>query len=121
MDREVGVRREVLAQQSVNILVGAALPGLAGVSEEHAVGEEGCDLVLAGHFSALVPGQSPPDFLRQDRHRGDERCVDFSCGVPAGEVEEDGVAALAVDQSADRRPGARADDQGAFRSMSPVR
>ena len=55
--------RESLPQQSVHVFVGSALPGLAGVGKEHAVGEEGRDFLMAGHFGALVPGQSPPEFL----------------------------------------------------------
>ena len=39
--------------------------------------------------------------------------------MPAGEVEEDGVAALAVDQGADRRAGARADDEVSFPVSEP--
>ena len=57
VERQVGAFGEVLAQQAVGVLVGAALPGAVWVAEvDRQPGGFG-DLGVQGHFAALVPGQ----------------------------------------------------------------
>ena len=53
---QVGAFREVLPQKPVRVLVGAALPGTAGVAEVDRGTGGGSDVEMAGHFGALVPG-----------------------------------------------------------------
>jgi hypothetical protein len=54
---EVGAFGEVLAERSVGVLVGSALPGRVWITEvDGQVGGEG-DLGVAGEFGAPVPGQ----------------------------------------------------------------
>src|SRR5207245_2886012 len=65
VDAEAGALGEVLAQESVGVLVRAALPGPASVGEEDAFAQQVCDLVVAGHLRALVPGQGLADRRRQ--------------------------------------------------------
>ena len=73
MDAEVAVFPEVLPKQSVHVFVGSALPWFARVGKEHAVVKERCDLVMAGHFGALIPGQRPPQVWGQLRHHSRQR------------------------------------------------
>jgi hypothetical protein len=47
---QVAALGEVLAQQAIGVLVGAALPGLAGVGEEHALVELLGNVVVNGHL-----------------------------------------------------------------------
>ena len=49
---QVGALREVLAQKTVGVLVGAALPGTVGVAEVH--------LKVGGQRQALVVGDTAP-------------------------------------------------------------
>lgn len=63
VDAQVAVFPKVLPQQSVRVLVGSPLPWFARVGEEHAVVEEGGNLVVVSHFGALVPGQCAPQML----------------------------------------------------------
>ncbi len=48
---------QVLADQSVGVLAGAALPGAVRVTEVHHHTRVGCQLSVARHFLALVVGQ----------------------------------------------------------------
>ena len=53
---EVGAFGQVLAQQAVGVLVGAALPGGMGVAEvDRDAGGDG-EVGVVGHFLALIPG-----------------------------------------------------------------
>ena len=54
---EVGALGEVLAQQSVGVLVHAALPGAVGIREEHVKARVDLQLGVLGEFLAAVPGQ----------------------------------------------------------------
>jgi len=63
--REVGSSREVLPQQTVGVLVAAALPRTAWVAEvDLHVGRDGEGFVRR-HFVAAVPGQGAAQFGRQ--------------------------------------------------------
>src|SRR5215212_3104683 len=54
---EVDGAGEVLAQQPIGVLVGAPLPGAAGVTEVHGDAAGGGEALVRGHFAALVPGE----------------------------------------------------------------
>src|SRR5215475_544838 len=57
---QAGAFGEVLAEQPVGVLVGAALPGRVGVAEiDRDAGRDG-ESRVPGHLAALVPGQRPP-------------------------------------------------------------
>src|SRR3954447_7396936 len=66
---EVGASGEVLAQQPVGVLVRAALPRAAWITEVDLQTAVGPQLNVLGHLDALVPGQGPPQLLgkRSDR------------------------------------------------------
>src|SRR5258706_5398150 len=54
VDREVSALWQVLTQQPVSVLTGAALPGTVRIAEVHAHASGGAELLMAGHFLALV-------------------------------------------------------------------
>ncbi len=54
---EVGAVGEVLAQQAVGVLVGAALPWGLRVAEPDVEAGGYAELGVLGHLGALVPGQ----------------------------------------------------------------
>lgn len=57
MHRQVGAFREVLADESVRVLVGSSLPRAVRIAE---VDLEFCregDLFVSGEFGSLIPGQ----------------------------------------------------------------
>src|SRR5512132_1412683 len=58
VDREVCLPREVLTEQSVGVLVRAALPGASRVTEVHRdVGGDG-EAAVVGELHAPVPGEA---------------------------------------------------------------
>src|SRR5258708_9336409 len=54
VDREVSALWQVLTQQPVSVLTGAALPGTVRIAEVHAHASGGAELLMSGHF--LCPG-----------------------------------------------------------------
>ena len=61
---QVSAFRKVLAQKSVGVLVGAALPRTNGITEvDRGTGGRG-DVEMAGHLTALIPGD------RLEQHGG---------------------------------------------------
>src|SRR5260370_41984271 len=62
---EVGAFGEVLAQQAVGVLVGAALPGAGRGAEIDLEAGGHLDLEGVPHLLARVPGQRLPDEPRQ--------------------------------------------------------
>ena len=119
---EVCAFGEVLAQQAVGVLVGAALPGAVGVTEVDV--EVGIDsqLGVLGHLRALVPGQRAAQLLGQ---RGDRRGDGVAHGLGAvpgqgraildsghlavaghgGQVQQHREAGAALDEGADGLSG----------------
>ena len=65
---KVAALRKVLAEEPVGVLVGASLPGPTGIREEHSVGEEVGDLVVAGHLRSLIPGEAAAGTRREIGH-----------------------------------------------------
>src|SRR5258708_39744353 len=53
VDREVSALWQVLTQQPVSVLTGAALPGTVRIAEVHAHASGGAKFLMAGHFLAL--------------------------------------------------------------------
>jgi hypothetical protein len=127
---KVGAFREVLAQQSIGVLVRATLPRGMRVGEVD--GQPGLDgeLGVRGQFLAAVPGQRPTQLLRKlgdglgegTCHRdravaGQRRAVlrarDDAPAFFTGQVNEHREPSRALDQSADRR-ALESDDEVAF-------
>jgi hypothetical protein len=65
VDGRSSARWDVLAQQPVGVLVAAPQSAAGRRSEEHPVGDVDGDLIVLGHFGALVPGQHAPRGWRQ--------------------------------------------------------
>ena len=84
MSGEVGAFREVLSEQAVGVLVGAALPWTLRVAEVDGQVGVCAELSVLCHFGALVPGQRAAELLGQ---RGDRRSyrVSDGLGTMAGE------------------------------------
>src|SRR3984885_2023508 len=116
---EVGALREVLAQQTVGVLVGAALPWALWVAEvDLQAGVEPQPFVL-GHLGALVPGQRAAQLLGERRDRVGDRVTDRLGAAPCQgrtvldpravvarhrrEMQQHREPGRALDQSADRR------------------
>ena len=60
---EIGAFREVLAEQTVGVLVGATLPGTLGVAEVNIEIGVYSELSVLGHLGSLVPGQRLAELL----------------------------------------------------------
>src|SRR5215210_2937624 len=90
---EVGALGEVLAQEAVGVLVGAALPGRVRIAEEHLDAGVDADLLPVAHLGALVPGQRAAQRLGQRLHLGGERRRDVLGLVAVGQRHEHRVAA----------------------------
>jgi hypothetical protein len=73
---EVGSFREVLAQQPVGVLVGAALPRALRVAEVDLKAAVDPQLRVLAHLGALVPGQRPEKLLGERADRVDDRVAD---------------------------------------------
>src|SRR5262245_2510622 len=64
MCAKVGALRKVLAQQALDVFVGAAHPRTAWVGKEDPVAEQLGQFVVARHFRTLVPGQGESELCR---------------------------------------------------------
>lgn len=93
--RQVGALGQILAQQAVGIFIGAAFPGVVGMSEEDLQAEPAFELGRTGEFTAVVQrqavafrGRQSADGLPEtlgDRLGGTG--LDFSCDeVAAGAI-----------------------------------
>ena len=76
----VGAVGEVLAEEAVGVVVGAALPGTLGVAEVDVEVGVCAELCVLGHFGSLVPGQRAAELLGQG---GDRRSDGVSDGLGA--------------------------------------
>ena len=81
MSVEVGAFGEVLAEETVGVLVGSALPWTLGVAEVDVEVGVCAELGVLGHFDSLVPGQRAAELLGQG---GDRRSDSVSYGLGAG-------------------------------------
>src|SRR5207245_9504318 len=97
---QVGVFRQVLAQQAVRVLVRAALPGAARVAEvDLDLGGDG-ELGVVGHLQAAIPGQRAAQLLRQARDLPAERLGDRAA-ARAADRDQQHEAGVALDQRRD--------------------
>lgn len=118
---QVGALREVLPQQAVRVLVGAALPGAGGIAEvDRDVGGDS-GRAVSGHLAALVPGQGALQMRRQRLDGVCERGADLGGSVPGREVDQRQVAGAAFDQGGDGGPGHAANDQIALPGAGTAR
>ena len=84
MSVEVGAFGEVLAEQTVGVLVGSTLPWTLRVAEVDVEVGLCAELSMLSHFDSLVPGQRLPELLGQgDDRRSDS--VSYGLGAMAGE------------------------------------
>ena len=110
--RQVDAVRQVLAQQAVGVLVGAALPRAVRIAEvDLDVGCEG-EAAVVGKLLAPVPGQRPADVSGQLARLPDQR-RDDGRGLLVRDLGQDHVARLALDQRHDMA-AARSRDKIAF-------
>ena len=84
VEGQVGALGQVLAQQAVGVLVGAALPGRVRVAEVDVQAGGLGDLDVVGHLPALVPGQGQPQLLGQGGHLRDQCFLDRERAVASG-------------------------------------
>src|SRR5215212_5541498 len=127
---QVGALREVLPQQPVGVLVGAALPGAVRVAKVDLDPRVDLEARMLGHLGALIPGQRPSKLIRQSGDRARDRLA-HRLGSMAGEGrtvfhasllavtcharqgQEQGEARRALDQGVDCR-AAEAQDEVSF-------
>ena len=88
---------QILPQQAVGVLVGRALPGAVGVGEVDPQVQPLGQLLVAGHFLALVVGQGFAQARRQGAQAPRKACQD-RLGVGAIDFGQQDEAALALDQ-----------------------
>jgi threonine/homoserine efflux transporter RhtA len=68
--RQVCAFREILAEKTIGVLVGSALPGAMGVAELDRQSGVDAQLGMLGHLGALVPGQRAAQLSRVRRTAG---------------------------------------------------
>src|SRR3974390_2319890 len=73
MHAEIGAFWKILAQQSVGVLVGAALPWAVGIAEVDLDASIDLQACVLSHLSSLIPSQRPPQLLRQADDRSHNR------------------------------------------------
>jgi hypothetical protein len=84
MDAEVGAFWEVLAQQSIGILVGASLPRALRIAKVNLKASVDFQARMLSHFCALIPSQRSSKLLRQSGDRAGDGLADCASSV-AGE------------------------------------
>ena len=114
MDAQVGALGEVLAQQSVGVLVRPALPRAVGITEIHGHVQCGGDPFVQGELRSLVPCQAVPEELGQALHLVDDGLLDVFGVVSVGQVQQDREPGGALHERADGVLVARAGDQVAL-------
>ena len=88
VDAEVGAFTDVAADEPVAVLVGGALPWGVGVGEVHLRAGEFGQVGVAGHLSALVPGQGRAQRFGDAVEELDHGGQGGFCGVAFGKVGE---------------------------------
>lgn len=107
----VGAFGEVLAQEPVGVLVGAALPRGVRVAEVDGHVQRGADPFVQGEFRSLVPGQAVAQEFGQVLHLVDDGLPDVFGVVPVGQVRQDREPGGALDERADGAFVAAAGDE----------
>src|SRR3954466_7203087 len=100
-NRQGSALGEVLAQQAISVLVGAALPRRMRVGEVNAQARERGQLAMAGHLLALVVGQGEAQRGRHRQQAGGE-AIARRLGFGVGQLDQDHLTAGPLDQRADR-------------------
>src|SRR5437667_9289604 len=114
VEAQIILAREVLAEQTVGVLIAAALPWAVGVAEvDHHVRVRAEPYVVS-HLFALVPGQRPARLGRKLGNLSRQRGTEVLGGVAVRQVEKDDIAARALHQPPDCRTTSLPDDQIAF-------
>lgn len=114
MDGQVGSLGEVLAQQPIGVLVGAALPGAVRVAEVHLHVQRRRHACMQGEFGSLVPCQAVAQQCGQGPHLADDGVLHVFGVVPVGQAQEDREPGGAFHEEADRAAVAGTADQAAF-------
>src|SRR3954470_10535036 len=108
-DRSVP-KGQVLAQQAIGVLVGAALPRRMRVGKVDPQACERGQLAMAGHLLALIIGQGEAQRCRHRQQAGGE-AIACRLGFGVRQLDQDQLAAGALNQRADRRAVAGPLDQ----------
>ena len=111
VDGWVGAFGEVLAQEPVGVLVGAALPRGVRVAEVDGHVQRGADPFVQGEFRSLVPGQAVAQEFGRVLHLVDDGLLDVFGVVPVGQVRQDREPGGTLDGRADGAFVAAAGDE----------
>src|ERR1700756_3029940 len=84
MHAEIGAFWKILAQQSVGVLIGAALPWAVRVTEIDLDASVDLQACVLSHLSSLIPSQRPTQLLRQANDRS-RNGVAHRLGTMSGE------------------------------------
>ena len=112
-DREVGAAGHVLAQQTVGVLVGAALPWAVGIAEVNLDAGVDREVHVSVHLLSLVPGDRPNELFWQLLDRPAHGCVDLNRKRPSGRCNIH-VAGGPLDEGAYSGLGVLPDDEVAL-------
>ena len=102
MDGQVTLLGQVLAQETVGVLVGATLPGAFGIAELDLDAGVDAEADVLGHLWSLVPSDGPTELGRQGDDPFGEGVSEGLGPVALGEADQHQVARLALDEGADR-------------------
>jgi len=100
VDGQVRPLGEVLPQKAVGVLVGAPLPRRVRVAEENLQVKLLAYLAVERKLGALIPGQRFPKVLREILHFPYHLLLHGVRRVVLGQVEQDAVSGLALDEGA---------------------
>ena len=92
--------REVLAQQTIGVLVAAALPGAFRITEVDADIRRDGELAMISQFRSPIPSQRRHHHLRQVLHPGDQ-CADDAVAVFSADLDQHYKARAAFDERGD--------------------
>src|SRR5215475_1777884 len=85
--REICSAWEILSQQTIGVLVAAALPRAAWIAEINLHVGGNREALVVGHLLAAIPSQGATQLRRQFAHLLSER-GDHGRRVPAGDLEK---------------------------------
>src|SRR5260370_3324827 len=103
MDTQVSPLREVLAQESVGVLIAAPLPGAVRVAEVDFYARFDREAQVVCHLMALIPGEATTQLLGQRLYLRHQRGTNVWSGPPLGQPQKHNIAAVALDQGPDGR------------------
>jgi hypothetical protein len=97
---QVGFPGEVLSQQAIGVLVGAALPGTLRITEVDVHLRGHGEALMFGHLQPSVPGQRAPQRRGEFTNLPGQR-IDYGRCVLAGYLDQDGKARVSFYQGCD--------------------